>query len=222
MKTKMQKWWRRRLIRLVSCIDSLENRDYLFFMKVNPFFTVSAALVVAAPMVHAQQFTIRPGSQIDIELRGVPTEESSRVTGKYTVSGSGTIRLPLLGDLRASGLTSDLLARRIELAYKGAGIYRNPSVNVNSNSTETQQQVVVYMAGRVAKRGALPITPGMTVYQAIQNAGGPDEFGAMNRVELIRKGEPTRILNMKDGENLSVEVQQDDMIKIPEKNWLGQ
>jgi len=47
---------------------------------------------------------------------------------------------------------------------------------------------LVYVSGEVGKQGPLPLVGGMTLYQAIQGAGGFLETAHREQVILIRKG----------------------------------
>src|ERR1700722_11543709 len=51
------------------------------------------------------------------------------LTGEFRVSDSGTIALPLIGSVRASGLSPDALATRISQALVHANLLRSPSVS---------------------------------------------------------------------------------------------
>lgn len=54
----------------------------------------------------------------------------------------------------------------------------------------------------------------------MQAAGGPDDFGAMNRVVLIRMGKH-QVIDLEKAEGKAVVTQPDDTIVVPEKNIWG-
>ena len=73
---------------------------------------------------------LKPGDPVTIELK-VPAEDASNVSTIYTVSETGTVKMPFLEkEISAKGLSVSQLARRIEAAYKEAGIYSAPTINV--------------------------------------------------------------------------------------------
>lgn len=189
-------------------------------MNMKTLFSLCAALLFGAQASQAQ--TVEAGRSVVITIHGVPAEERAVIDGTYQVSDGGVIRMPFVGSIRAAGLSSSALAANIEGAYKAAQIYTNPSIQVVSTSLGAQPvQLVVHIGGKVLRPGPTPFTPGLTIYQAVAAAGGPDPFGAMNRVVLTRDGKQ-RTFNLKKAEEMSFVLEANDTIMMPEKNWLGQ
>lgn len=181
----------------------------------------SLLLVTFGLMAGAQaQTVIKAGTAIKIEIRGVPQEEMSRIAGEYPVSASGTINMPLIGSVGAAGLSPTDLGRRIESAYKSGEIYKNPTVNVIASSGDSLEKQVIHIGGHVKAPGPKDYVQGLTIYQAIQAAGGADEFGAMNRVLLTRDGK-VRTLDLKQAQFKNFVMQQSDTVEVPEKNIWG-
>jgi polysaccharide export outer membrane protein len=179
---------------------------------------IAMAFSIAAP-ANAQS-VISAGRAIQIEIRGVPQEEVARVNGLYTVSDSGLISMPFIGNVRAAGLSATALGASIAAAYRAAHIYNNPNVQVQADSLSTQQKLMVHIGGQVRRTGPVDFVPGLTIYQAIQSAGGPTEFGAMNRVELLREGR-IRTLDLKQTQMKGFTLLKDDTITVPEKGPFG-
>lgn len=184
--------------------------------KFTLLFLAWAGLVASA----SAQTTIKPGLSVKIDIRGVPSEEVSRVTGEYPVSDSGTIKMPLIEPIVAAGLSPSALGARIEAAYRSAQIYKSPTIMVTSTAITIERQMV-HVGGQVRKTGPVDYVQGLTIYQAVQAAGGATEFGAMNRVQLLRGGK-VRELNLKRSDEMNFPVLQNDTITVPEKNIFGQ
>ncbi|THF47183.1 polysaccharide biosynthesis/export family protein [Allorhizobium terrae] len=92
----------------------------------------------------------------------------SAVSGDYSVSASGTVSLPFIGELPASGKTTAEVASEIGLKMQQLfGLSDRPSASV-----EISQYRPVYMAGAVQNPGEFPYAPGMTVLKALSVAGG--------------------------------------------------
>jgi polysaccharide biosynthesis/export protein len=89
------------------------------------------------------------------------------LTGEFRVSDSGTIALPLIGIVRASGLSPDALGTRVSEALLHANLLRSPSV-----SAEVITYRPIFVLGEVSKPGQYPYQPGMTVVTAAAVAGG--------------------------------------------------
>jgi protein involved in polysaccharide export with SLBB domain len=171
-------------------------------------------------VVASAQTIIKPGQSIKIDIRGVPSDEVSRVQGEYPVSDAGTVNIPLIGPMTAAGMSPTALGSRIEAAYKANQIYKSPTVLVITSSSQTMEKQMVHVGGQVRRTGPVDFVPGLTIYQAVQAAGGATEFGAMNRVQLLRDGK-VQVLNLKQPQFMNFQLQQSDTITVPEKNALG-
>jgi polysaccharide export outer membrane protein len=96
------------------------------------------------------------------EMRGLRTR----------VSSTGMINLPLIGDLKAAGLTERQLRDEIESRLR-QNIMRNPQVSVFVAEYASQQ---VSVTGAVARPGLIPLTrENRTVSHMISEAGGLSE-----------------------------------------------
>jgi polysaccharide export outer membrane protein len=89
------------------------------------------------------------------------------LTGEFRVSDSGMIALPLVGGVRATGLSPDELATRVSEALVRSNLLRAPSV-----SAEIVAYRPIFVLGEVSKPGQYPYQPGMTVVTAAAVAGG--------------------------------------------------
>jgi polysaccharide export outer membrane protein len=158
---------------------------------------------------------------VKIDIRGVPANDVVRVAGEYLVSESGSVKLPMIEPLTAAGLNPAELGSRIAAAYKSAQIYKDPTVMVIAASGDSIQKQLVHVGGQVRRTGPVEYVQGLTIYQAVQAAGGATEFGAMNRVQLLRNGR-VQELNLKKPGEMNFLMQQNDTITVPEKNWMGQ
>lgn len=163
---------------------------------------------------------IQPGRAIQITVSGVPTEEKARFDPIYPVSEAGTINMPFIGQVRAAGLRAEQLASALESRYKSAGIYRNPTFQVIDSSSKTLEQQVVVVGGQVRKTGPVPYNRNLTLYQAIQNAGGATEFGSMKRVKLIRAGQQKQY-DLTQLQFMQIPLEPDDTIEVPQKTPWG-
>ena len=132
---------------------------------------------------------LEPGEQINLNIRGVDPAEQSKVSGAYRIGESGGVRLPLLKELvHAKGLSPEQFARAAEAAYQKAGIYTRPAIEVEVVQGEDQQgAALISVAGNVKQAGEKPFRKGMSVIQAIDAAGGRNEFGGRNII-LLRDG----------------------------------
>ncbi len=89
------------------------------------------------------------------------------LTGEFRVSDSGTIALPLVGPVKAAGLSPDALGTAVGKALVKANLLKAPSVSV-----EVIDYRPIFVLGEVSKPGQYPYQPGMTVVTAAAVAGG--------------------------------------------------
>lgn len=160
---------------------------------------------------------LKPSDPVTVELK-VPAEDADNVTSVYTVSETGTLKMPYLEkEITAKGLSVSQLARRIEAAYKEAGIYSAPTVNVILSGPPGPTHAVT-VGGEVRSGGAqVPLRDNMQLFTAITTAGGFTEFADKKKVKLIRASKAT-LYDMRDikadGSNNPL-LKDGDLIHVP-------
>lgn len=98
------------------------------------------------------------------------------------VRPDGKISLPLLNDVQAAGLTPPQLAAEITTSLNK--FVTSPQVTVIVTQVNSQR---VYLLGEVTRPGAYTLTPGMTVLQALSNAGGFTPYANSKKIYLLRE-----------------------------------
>lgn len=187
-------------------------------MRIKPFTT----LLLSVGISHAG---LETGDQIQVTLRGVAADEQQQVNGVYRVGESGGVRLPLLKDLvQARGLAPEQFARAAETAYRNEGIYSRPAIEVEAvQGKDMQNGVVVSIGGHVRRAGETPFRKGLTVIQALDAAGGRNEFGGRN-LTLIRDGKQY-VLDFNNLKHKSIVLKPGDSIQVEQKGivdrWKG-
>ncbi len=101
--------------------------------------------------------------------------------GKYTVETDGTFSFPLIGRVKAGGMT--LRAFETELKKRLAdGYFKNPQVTVAVEQYRSQR---VFVMGEVRSPGPVPLTGGMTLIEALARAGSTLS-SASGEVAIVR------------------------------------
>jgi polysaccharide biosynthesis/export protein len=134
------------------------------------------------------------------------------------VRPDGKISMPLLNDIQAAGLTPDQLKDHITQGLKN--VMDNPIVTVIVTQMNSQR---VYITGEVAKPGAYPLLPQMTILQALSSAGGFTQFANLKKIYMFRTVSGKQVdfpFDYKDvihGKNMSenVVLQPGDTIVVP-------
>ena len=98
------------------------------------------------------------------------------------VRPDGKISLPLIGDIPASGMNTmdlrDLLTERLK------NFVDNPVVTVTVAESHSKN---FYIIGNVNRPGTYPLSPKMTVLQALSAAGGLGEWADKDKIRIIRR-----------------------------------
>ena len=115
------------------------------------------------------------------DVLDVSVWKEQELTRTLQVRPDGKISMPLLGDLQAAGLTPGELAQSVGDKLKK--YLTAPQVTVILTQINSQR---VYVTGEVARPGAYPVLPGMTVLQAISSAGGLTPFANGKKIFIMR------------------------------------
>ncbi|RYZ48777.1 MAG: hypothetical protein EOP07_25380 [Proteobacteria bacterium] len=121
-------------------------------------------------------FMIGPGDQLDIFVFG-----EDKLSGRFTVSPTGILAFPLINTLNVSGMSSQVLTKRLEAALDT--YIKSPRVAVSLPSVKSFQ---VFFNGEVKRIGALNLSSETNILQALTLAGGLTDF-ASGRIILVRQ-----------------------------------
>ena len=159
-----------------------------------PAETPSAAAVAESV---APNYIIGPGDTIEVFVWRNP-----ELSVSVPVRPDGKVSTPLVEDLVAVGKTPSELARDIEARL--SEYIRSPQVNVIVTNPQSQFSKVT-IVGQVGTPGSYAYREGMTVLDAVLEAGGLGEFAAGNRAKLVRKDE--------SGKPMEIKVRLDDLLE---------
>ncbi len=95
------------------------------------------------------------------------------------VTPMGIVFMPLIGEVKASGLTTSQLEKKLMDMYS-KDYLKNPYITVSVLSRR------YYVLGEVKAPGAYPMVGNVTVLTAITQAGGFTDYAAKNNVTVIR------------------------------------
>lgn len=142
------------------------------------------------------------------------------------VRPDGKISVPLIGDVQAGGNTPTQVAALIK--EKLSAYIREPNVAVILTELRSHEFLSrVRVTGAVRTPRSMPYRQGMTVLDAILEAGGINDFATPNRTKLYRKAkskvevfdiELGNILG-KGGLKTNLELRPGDVITVPERRF---
>lgn len=167
----------------------------------------------------AQEYFIGVDDQVQVNVWRNPELSMS-----MPVRPDGMISLPLIGDVQAGGRKpSDVAA---EVRERLSHYVRDPNVTVIITELRTHEYISrVRVTGAVQTPTSIAHRQGMTVLDAVLQAGGINEFAAPNRAKLYRKiGNETKVYPVDLGGILqegklatNYELQPGDIITVPER-----
>lgn len=140
------------------------------------------------------------------------------------VRPDGMISVPLIGDVQAGGKTTSELSAAVKA--KLSLYIRDPSVTIIITELRSHEYLSrVRVTGAVRTARSTQYRQGMTVVDAVLDAGGLNEFAAPNRAKLYRTSEgKTKVYSIKLGDILNngkletnMKLFPGDVISIPER-----
>lgn len=159
--------------------------------------------------------TVGPGDVVIIEVVG-----EKELPREYQIDSEGAVAVPYVGSVPVGGLEPQEIARVIRERLIEKRILTDPSVIVRVEEYNSKKVTVL---GQVTKAGSFPLTPGMTLLQAISLAGGFNAIANTRSINLTRKTKDgTRTVKLSvdaitDGKFPDVSLQAGDQIYVPER-----
>ncbi|RLB58781.1 MAG: polysaccharide export protein [Deltaproteobacteria bacterium] len=140
---------------------------------------------------------------------------------EYTVAPDGTVDIPYIHRISVKGLQPQEISDVIRGKLIGDQILTDPSVIVSIKAYNSKR---ITVGGEVKDRGSFPFEPGMTVADAIVQAGGMTSLSKTWSVILLRKtrdGKKKRVVvdydAITNNEIPDVPLQAGDKITVPQR-----
>lgn len=156
-----------------------------------------------------------PGDTFTLEIVG-----EKDLPHEYQVASDGTVDLPYVHTLKVSDLEAQEVARLVRDHLISEKVLSDPSVVVQVKEYASRHVTVL---GQVAKSGSFPLVPGMSLIQAISQAGGLTAVASGSHVNLTRKtakGQQTVEVDVEainEGKAPDVPLQAGDQIYVHER-----
>jgi len=143
------------------------------------------------------------GDRIHIGVFG-----QSDLNGDYVVDGGGSVQLPLIGSVRAAGLTVAEFQKQLISKYSD-GYLVNPNVEVDVVNYRP-----FYIIGEIKAPGQYPYVNGMSILNAVALAGGFTDRADKSEVYIRRNGSAKEIEFPGDE---TTKVNPGDIVRISER-----
>ena len=140
------------------------------------------------------------------------------------VRPDGKISVPIIGDVAAGGLTPSEVAENIRRQL--SAYIREPNVAVILTELRSHEFLTrVRVTGAVRAPRSMPHRQGMTVLDAVLEAGGVNDFASPNRTRLYRRAkDKTQVYEVELGDILNkgrlesnLSLRPGDVITVPER-----
>lgn len=175
----------------------------------------------SGPSVLVKSYKMAVGDQIQINVW-----KNAELSLSEPIRPDGKISMPLVGDVMAVGLTPEELAAKIE--RKLAHYVKSPNVTVILTNLQGHDFLSrIRVTGSVTQNISMSYHQGMTVLDAVLEAGSVDLFADANNTKLHRrtkKGTVAYDIRLKDileeGDmTTNVHLLPGDIITVPERSF---
>ncbi len=175
----------------------------------------------AGPRVLIKSYKMAVGDQIQINVW-----KNAELSLAEPIRPDGKISMPLIGDVMAVGLTPEELAAKIESRL--SDYVKSPNVTIILTNLQGHAFLSrIRVTGSVTQNISMPYHQGMTVLDAVLEAGSVDLYADANNTKLHRrtkKGAVTYDIRLKDimkeGDmRTNISLMPGDIITVPESNF---
>jgi polysaccharide biosynthesis/export protein len=154
-------------------------------MRTSSIAALLVLLLTSATSLVAQVTDYIVGAQ---DVLTIKVFDQDDLSGRFTVEADGTFTFPLIGRVKAGGLT--LRAVETELKTQLAnGYFRNPHVSVTVEQYKSQR---IFVMGEVQRPGPQPLTGNMTLIEALAVAGSTTD-AATGEALIVRAKPGTKV-----------------------------
>ena len=183
--------------------------------------SLSVAIVLAAATAHGQnparatavqdttlaQSMLRPGDIVQLRVFREPD-----LSGDFRIDETGTVVLPHLGSVNATGGSPDSVRALIVATY--SRYLRDPAITVTFLRR-------ISVLGEVKSPGVYNADPTQSVADVLALAGGVTPDGRRDRISLIRNGHEVIAKLTPDEPLVTSPVRSGDQLYVPLKSWIA-
>jgi len=136
------------------------------------------------------------------------------LSGEQVIGPDGFIRLPLVGAIKAAGLTLDELTEKLQQAL--SRFIRKPRVTVTLKQFPVSVRRV-YVLGEVKNPGAYQIPPGVTptIFDAIALAGGFTDNADLTQIHVFQRDGQSASFNLREFQSNNASIKPGDLVWVP-------
>jgi polysaccharide export outer membrane protein len=160
-------------------MDSDRDRRGWRFAMVSRLIALALLLAAAAPAVFGQSgpapTSVAPAAATVTDYVIGPQDvlmitsyDQADLTGKFTVEADGTFTYPMIGRIKAGGVTQRAFETQLKKRLVDEGYFRNPQITVAVEQYKSQK---IFIMGEVRQGGPYPLSGDMNLVEALARAG---------------------------------------------------
>lgn len=182
-------------------MDMLRTTGLLLAILVLLPLPAAGQSAPAAPAAPTGELSLRPGDVVQVTIW---REED--LSGEFPVDENGYVVFPLLGERQVAGVPIRELRESLLEEYRVH--LRNPSIMIVPLRR-------INVLGEVHKPGLYNVDPTISLAGVVAMAGGATPSGDLNRIRIIRSGNPQpervsatstlQVIDLRSGDQLLVE-----------------
>jgi protein involved in polysaccharide export with SLBB domain len=163
----------------------------------------------------SEKTAVGPGDIFTLQIVG-----EKDLPSEFQVASDGTANVPFLERIHVAGLEPQDIAKYVREQLIARKVLVDPVVIVQVREYHSR---TVILLGQIMKPGSFPLTPGLTLMQAISLAGGLTPIADDDKVTLTRKvGNGTKTVRISvdaitDGTAQDVALQAGDRVFVYER-----
>jgi len=98
----------------------------------------------------------------------ITSYDQADLSGKFTVEADGTFTFPMIGRVKAGGMTLRQVEAEVKKHLKEEGFFKNPQITVSMDQYRSQK---IFVVGEVRTPGSYPLSGDMNLVEALARAG---------------------------------------------------
>ncbi len=155
-----------------------------------------------------------PGDEITVTV-----VHEKELSGKHRLAGNGTIKFPLVGLVKMSGLMPTAAAKKLETELRN-GFLKNPQVLVYVDKIRNKK---IHVFGSVRRPGTFQYVNNMSIIEAITLAGGFTPLASKDSTRVTRRENGKKksftiaVGNIGKGTATNFVLRKGDVIWVPER-----
>lgn len=151
-----------------------------------------------------------------LDILDVQVWNDAKLSGYRDVRPDGVISMPLIGEIKADGLTVPELTAVIK-AKLVASVMEDPEVTIQISRINSKKYTIF---GGCARQGEFPLVAPTTVLDAFANCGGFKDFANLKKIYILRGTQrfPFNYKDVSQGKHMeqNIRLHNGDRIFVPE------